>query len=67
MMLRLAQHLNGLRSGNRLLQQLTSEVNFGTQEDENPAAEALGELVEELSPPLKSLSVRNFHSLSFTS
>ncbi|KAH8825581.1 hypothetical protein DL96DRAFT_1711406 [Flagelloscypha sp. PMI_526] len=60
---RLAQHLNGLRSGNRLLQQITNEVNFATTHDANAAVDALGELVEELSPPLKSLSTTCTNSL----
>lgn len=69
---RLAQHLNGLRSGTSLQHEFTKallreEMGPGkakaTDDDESAilsaAAEMFGELVDELGPPLKALSVRS--------
>ncbi|KAG2015556.1 hypothetical protein CC2G_008817 [Coprinopsis cinerea AmutBmut pab1-1] len=66
---RLAQHLNGLRSSTRLQHELTRAgvVHQGTpgkaraiEDDEsailNAAAEMFGDLVDELGPPLRSLT-----------
>lgn len=70
---RLAQHLNGLRSGTRLQYELTKagithyrqNQNAGDQasDDDGPAllqaaGAMFGELVEELGSPLRALSVR---------
>jgi hypothetical protein len=69
---RLAQHLNGLRSSTRLQQELTkagirrrftSPGKAKAMEDDaseilNAAAEMFGDLVDELGPPLKALTVR---------
>lgn len=73
---RLAQHLNGLRSGTSLQYELarsgalsrrgknrTPQLDGGAEEDEDAAllraaAAMFGDLVDELGPPLKALSVR---------
>jgi len=70
---RLAQHLNGLRSGTRLQYDLTRSGAFGSrkrkgmskfvgEDDESvmlkAAASMFGDLVEDLGPPLEALSVR---------
>ena len=72
---RLAQHLNGLRSGTRLLYDLTKaglKHRSGAENDSaddharhtddgdsmlKAAAEMFGDLVDELGPPMKALSV----------
>ena len=66
---RLAQHLNGLRSGTRLQYELTKtgikHKGKAVDSDETQGVEALlrvatamfGDLVDELGPPLKALSV----------
>lgn len=69
---RLAQHLNGLRSGTRLLYDLTkaglhhqragenrpaSNVEPDAESLQRAAIEMFGDLVEELGPPMKALSV----------
>jgi hypothetical protein len=66
---RLAQHLNGLRSGTRLQYELTktgikrkgrvvdSDETQGVEGLLRAAATIFGDLVDELGPPLKALSV----------
>jgi len=66
---RLAQHLNGLRSGTRLQYELTkagikrkgkavdSDETQGVEVLLRAAAAMFGDLVDELGPPLKALSV----------